>query len=308
MVKRRLIAGATILALLLATGYATLAFSVPDVRGLAHRHPTGTAFMRARPGPPNARARALAGWWVPLDSMSPLAVCAVVKAEDGAFFEHGGIDWTETRAALRGALRGQPLTGASTITQQLARNLYLGPERTAVRKLREAFIARELERRLTKERILELYLNVVEQGEGIWGIGQASDAYFGESPGRIGAFEAAFLASLLPAPRRPLAGANLLRARRVQGRVLHQLYLSGMLGDGEWRTAMGRRRAFTELRMRGDPLLTALGKARSAAAIPIPTPVRPVPTPLPLSRAVGVHCGRAQELRNIRLLRAAVNP
>ncbi|HEX8431485.1 MAG TPA: biosynthetic peptidoglycan transglycosylase, partial [Longimicrobium sp.] len=184
------------------------------------------------------------------------------------------------------------------ITQQLARNLYLRPERTVRRKLREALIAGSLERHLTKREILELHLNVVEWGDGVWGIGQAAPHYLGRSPTSVGAFEAAFLASLLPAPRRPLAGANLLRARRVQGRVLTQLHLSGMLDVREWRGAMGSRRAFVTAMTRGSRPAWALAMARVAPPADLRDPAPASVVRLPASRALDSACGRAVELRS----------
>jgi membrane peptidoglycan carboxypeptidase len=121
-------------------------------------------------------------------------VCAIVKAEDRGFFRHSGFEWGQLRKALWGRVTGGSGVGGSTITQQLARNLYLSPARTLHRKVPETLIARRLES--STSGILELYLNVVEWGDGVWGVTRAARAYFGRSPAELGPFEAAFRAML----------------------------------------------------------------------------------------------------------------
>ena len=124
--------------------------------------------------------------WVPYRRISPHLKRAVIVAEDSAFFDHEGIDVEQIREALEDALeKGDTPRGASTITQQLAKNLYLSPSRDPLRKLRELIITRRLEAALPKARILEIYLNVVEWGDGIWGAEAASRAYFGVPASRL---------------------------------------------------------------------------------------------------------------------------
>lgn len=160
---------------------------------------------------------------VPLDSIAPAVAQAVLVGEDNRFWTHPGIDFVEIRKAMgyrraefswtsardlteltrslghawarRGALRG-----ASTVTQQLAKNLYLSPSRNPLRKLKEAVTAFRLEAALGKPRILELYLNVVELGDGVWGVPAAADRYFGRTAGRVSRSQAAALAGALPFP------------------------------------------------------------------------------------------------------------
>jgi monofunctional biosynthetic peptidoglycan transglycosylase len=180
--------------------------------------------------------------WVPLDRISPVLICAVVKAEDRGFFRHQGFEWEQMRRAVAQMARGGIRAGGSTITQQTARNLFLSPERTIGRKLREGLIAGRLEVALPKERILAIYLNTIEWGEGVWGIDAASRYYFDKEPSVLDAFESILLASLVAAPRRPLAGANAERARKVQFRLLHQLYVSRLLTPTELRSIKGRFR------------------------------------------------------------------
>ncbi|HEY5932984.1 MAG TPA: biosynthetic peptidoglycan transglycosylase [Kofleriaceae bacterium] len=219
MTPRRLLAAGLIVVALVA--YVVV--RTPDVDHLRTTNPTQTSYMRLR-GDQQSPADHVA-----LSEVSPYLVCAVVKAEDRGFFRHAGFEWGQVRKAVSGYLVGYAKIGGSTITQQLARNLFLGPERSIHRKLREGLITRRLERALDKRRILELYLNAVEWGDGVWGAKQAARRYFDKLPAELGPLEAVFLASLLPAPRAALAGKNLARARGVQRRVLHQLLVSQLI-------------------------------------------------------------------------------
>lgn len=172
--------------------------------------------------------------WVALHDISPYLVCAVVRAEDMTFFRHRGFWWSQIRAQIRNALRNRrQVRAVSTITQQLARNLYLHPERSMRRKLQEAVLAWRLERALTKERILELYLNLVEWGPGVWGIGAASRYYFSRTAAEIEPVQAMVLASMLPAPNSALYGRNAQRALAMQNRLTIDLYACGILSSDE---------------------------------------------------------------------------
>jgi monofunctional biosynthetic peptidoglycan transglycosylase len=153
---------------------------------------------------------------VPLSRIPQSVQRAVLVSEDAAFFSHGGFDWFEVREAVREAWEEREFPrGASTITQQLARNLFLSPARTPFRKLREALIARRLEAALSKARILELYLNVIEFGRGVYGVDAASRRYFGVGVESVGRREAAALAATIPSPRRnnPASGTVSFRRR-----------------------------------------------------------------------------------------------
>jgi hypothetical protein len=138
--------------------------------------------------------------WLPADAMGPYLPAAVLAAEDQRFREHAGYDEKELAELLAGLDRGRPSRGASTITQQLARTLFTGHERTAVRKLREILYAIEMERTLGKERILELYLNTVDWGPGLCGAKAAARAYFNRAPARLAPPQAAWMAGILRNP------------------------------------------------------------------------------------------------------------
>jgi len=178
--------------------------TLPDVRPLARRNPDTTAFMELRAGEARRDGRAVEpDWrWVPYRRIAPSLRRAVVAAEDGAFWQHSGIDLHEIEASLRTNLpRGRFPRGASTITQQLAKNLYLSPSKDPVRKLRELFIARRLEAELSKRRILELYLNVIEWGRDVYGAEAAARRYFRKPAAALGPAEAALLAGAIVNPR-----------------------------------------------------------------------------------------------------------
>ncbi|HPQ81730.1 MAG TPA: monofunctional biosynthetic peptidoglycan transglycosylase [bacterium] len=140
--------------------------------------------------------------WVSLEEISNNLKRAVVIAEDDEFFEHPGVNIEAARKAARYNWRKRRLLrGASTITMQLAKNLYLTPRKSSWRKFREVLIALKLERELSKERILEIYLNVVEWGNGVFGAEAASRHYFNKNASTLTKREAAFLAAILPKPR-----------------------------------------------------------------------------------------------------------
>jgi monofunctional biosynthetic peptidoglycan transglycosylase len=139
---------------------------------------------------------------------------AVLVSEDAAFFDHSGFDWYELQAAIQKAWQEKEAPrGASTITQQLARNLYLSPRRSLSRKLREALITRRLEKKLSKNRIFELYLSVIELGEGVFGVDAAARHYFGVPVSGASASQAAMLAATIPSPLRDNPASDTRRFR-----------------------------------------------------------------------------------------------
>lgn len=174
----------------------------PDVRALATSNPESTAFIDAYRQRMRERGQddAVRWRWVPYDQMSQQLKAAIVVSEDIEFFSHGGFSTSEIRAAIREALTEGDLRGASTITQQLAKNLWLSPSRNPFRKLKEALLTRQLETHLSKERLYEIYLNVVEFGSGIYGAEAAARRYFGKSASALTRDEAVQLAASLPRP------------------------------------------------------------------------------------------------------------
>jgi monofunctional biosynthetic peptidoglycan transglycosylase len=192
---------------LAAMGFAALTYSwitLPDVRPLRRTNPTSTAFIRLRADEARAAGRTphAAQRWVSYGEISPMLKRAVLVSEDAAFWQHDGVDYEEMRLALESDwAKGGFLRGASTITQQLAKNLYLSPSRNPYRKITELLIARRLEAELPKARIFEIYLNVIEWGDDIWGAEAASRAYFGVPASALSPQQAALLAGAIINPR-----------------------------------------------------------------------------------------------------------
>jgi monofunctional biosynthetic peptidoglycan transglycosylase len=167
--------------------------------------PSSTAFMERRLEERQARnARAgLKREWLPYERVSAHLKRAVVAAEDARFLDHEGFDWEMIQKAIeRNERRGRVVAGASTISQQLAKNLFLSGERSWLRKGQEAIITWMLESTLSKRRILELYLNVAEWGDGVFGAEAAARHHFGVSAAALTPEQAAWLAVILPSPRR----------------------------------------------------------------------------------------------------------
>jgi membrane peptidoglycan carboxypeptidase len=256
-----------------------------EIRELARDNPQETAYMRLR-GSTDPHVN-----WLSPDQVSPLLPCAIVAAEDRFFFDHRGFNWHEVmRAALAFGVTGQIHGGASTISQQLARNLYLGPQRTLQRKLTEALITIDLEMRLSKPRILELYLNTIEFGPDTWGMAAGADRYFGRTVNQLDVFEATLLASMVPAPRTFLVNSNADRASFSQERALARLYLSGAISAGEWSTAAERSHVLFAALKLGIPLGQAIAKA-STVVSGTPPPEPPLYAPVPRDRLLKRGCG-----------------
>jgi monofunctional glycosyltransferase len=155
------------------------------------------------------------------DQISPYLRRAVLAAEDDRFYLHHGFDLEEIEKAIARGKRGRPLRGASTISQQTAKNLFLWEGRSWVRKAIEAWITVALELSLSKDRILDIYLNLAEWGDGVFGAEAAARAHFGKSAANLTRDEAARLAAILPAPRRwsPRGGVAAQRARSILARM-----------------------------------------------------------------------------------------
>jgi monofunctional biosynthetic peptidoglycan transglycosylase len=161
--------------------------------------------------------------WTPWKDISPQAKLAVVAAEDQTFAEHLGFDFKAISKALEKNRTSQKIRGGSTITQQTAKNLFLYPGRSYLRKILEAYFTALIELSWPKQRILEVYLNIAEFGEGIYGVGAAGPAFFGRPASRLGSQDAARLAAVLPNPK-------LLRVERPSGYVLkRQEWIAGQM-------------------------------------------------------------------------------
>jgi monofunctional biosynthetic peptidoglycan transglycosylase len=195
---RVILASATII----LTGEYLSIPSSSEIARLNTTNPETTALIEQR------RRERGDGWrlvrqWVPISRISPHLIHAVVAAEDGQFFSHEGIDWFEVKESIeRNLHEGKVVRGASTITQQLAKNLYFSTSKNPVRKIKELITAKRLENELTKRRILELYLNIIELGDGIFGVEAASKQYFGVSAGQLDRGASAKLAAVIASPLR----------------------------------------------------------------------------------------------------------
>jgi monofunctional glycosyltransferase len=193
--------------IVLVAAFACLSYTwikLPDVRSLRTQPPAMTSFMQLREAQARAAGKAprTIQKWVNANRISPRLREAVLVAEDGRFFEHDGLDLAEVRASIVASWnKGDRFRGSSTLTQQLAKNLYLDPSRNPYRKLTELLIARRLEAEIPKARLLELYLNLIEWGDGIWGAEAAARTYFGIPASDLSASQAALLAGAIINPR-----------------------------------------------------------------------------------------------------------
>ena len=217
------------LAALAAVGFWIVVYvylTLPDVRVLAATNPTTTAWMELRAAEAAREGRTVrhVQRWVPYSRISNQLKRAVLVAEDAAFWDHEGVDLEQIRESVRvNWEQGRAVRGASTITQQLAKNLYLSPSRDPLRKLRELIIARRLEAALPKARIFEIYLNVIEWGDGIWGADAASRTYFGTPASALTRYQAAILAGAIINPRALNPGRPTARLYRRQKLILGRM-------------------------------------------------------------------------------------
>lgn len=223
--------------LLIALVAVFLVFQVatwPNVEALATDAPETTAFIEHYKATEieAGRSGGVARRWVAYSAISKPMKRAVLVAEDIDFFSHDGFATEEMKIAIRAAVEeGKPLRGASTISQQLVKNLWLSPSRNPWRKLKEALLTRQLEARLSKHRILELYLNSVEFGRGIYGVEAAARHYFGKSAAGLTPRESAALAASLPNPKKwhpgSTSGRYQNRVRMIERRAAKAGWLDG---------------------------------------------------------------------------------
>lgn len=233
---KRAFAAAALAVLLAVLAAAAWVLILPDPRPLKKAPPKTTAYMELRKRQAAAKkAKLVLRWnWVPYEAISQHLKDAVVTAEDDEFWRHDGVDWPAIRAAWeRNLTEGKVAAGGSTITMQLARNLYLSPSKNPLRKLKEILIARRLEKTLGKRRILELYLNSIEWGKGIFGCEAAARAYFEKACADLTPEEAVAMAVVLPNPRRWSPDKRGAYVERNSRRIIERMAASGHWPDLE---------------------------------------------------------------------------
>lgn len=217
-------------------------FTSPDGSEFARKNPKSTSLMLHRERVAKKQHRKLGRYWVwiPLNSVSSNLIHTVIISEDARFYSHPGFDVEAIKfAAQKDLKRKKFAVGGSTITQQLAKNLYLSNRKSLFRKLREIIIAYKMDKKLTKHRILELYLNVIECGRGIYGVEAASRHYFGKSSSALSIDEACRLAVILPSPLRhaPYDGSRFVERRRL--RLLKWEFKTGRIDEVTYEALTG---------------------------------------------------------------------
>jgi len=202
-----------------------------NVRELKTKNPGETAFMKeaAERAKKEGKSFHKVQYWVSLKSIPQDAVDAVVVAEDGTFWQNEGFDWYEFRESVeKDWEEGKSVRGASTITQQLVKNLYLSSSKNPLRKLKEWALTWYLNKQVGKSRIIELYLNVIEWGDGIYGIEAASRVYFGKHAAELSREECARLAATIPSPLRHRADMDTKYVLRRSQIILERMNARGL--------------------------------------------------------------------------------
>jgi monofunctional biosynthetic peptidoglycan transglycosylase len=253
------------------------------VRNLAHQVPDETTVMRQREDEARAAGRKPRHLQktVPLRSISKNLIHAVLSAEDPNFFGHEGIDWDAIKESIETNIeKGRYARGGSTITQQLAKNLFFTTRKSLIRKAREAIVAIWMEHDLPKKRIIEVYLNVIEWGDGVYGCEAAARRYYGSSCAALSVEQAAGLAAMIPSPRRINPRTNPGLHARATRRVLSKMRWAGYLkrdirdmGKEPEKILVGEAEAGPEPQEQDDPPVP------SASPAPTPTP-NSTPTPI----------------------------
>jgi monofunctional biosynthetic peptidoglycan transglycosylase len=209
---------------------------LPDPASLAKENPRTTALIEQRKAEAKEKRRSfrVQQSWVSLDRVSRRLVEAVVMSEDARFFGHDGLDWSAIRDAAKHDLaKGSFARGASTLTQQLAKNLWFGTEKSLSRKLKEAILASKIEHTLSKRRILALYMGVAEWGEGVFGVEAGARSRFGVAASQLTTAQAVVMASMLPAPRRIDLAHPSRWLRERSHRLLDRMRDEGAIGNEE---------------------------------------------------------------------------
>jgi monofunctional glycosyltransferase len=236
MIRNKYLKWLCILGISLGLLVAAYFLLVPDFSRWKKENPNRTSFMkyREKEWAEKRSSHRIQQAWVSLGRISPHLVKAVLIAEDDKFWKHEGFDFESIQKAIEKDLQaGRFKFGGSTISQQLSRNLYLSPEKSLLRKAAEAILTWKMERTLSKKRILEIYLNVVEWGEGIFGAEAAARHHFGKSARDLSSQEASRLAAVLPNPRRyNPAGEQKYVVKRA--RSIHSIMVKRGVVAPEW--------------------------------------------------------------------------
>lgn len=238
-------------------------------------------------------------YWTPSAQIPPEMKWAVVLAEDANFYKHEGIDVKAIKNAIKYDLEKKSLArGASTITQQLAKNLYLTREKSITRKIKEVVLAKRIEQELTKGRIIELYLNVVELGPMVYGIGHGARYYFGKPASALTPRECAFLAAMLPGPRvayNPYK--NLTKVVKRSEMILRQMRRKAVLDENEYRLALaqvpnvGGMQKKVDSSMKKDEVFASASSARQETTVAMEQEPADSPAVAPASPTPAIASG-----------------
>lgn len=219
--------------------------------------------------------------WTPIASVPASLKKAVIAAEDANFYAHEGVDYEAIKEAIKTDIqKGRFVRGGSTITQQLAKNLFLSREKTVSRKIKEYVLARRIDDRLSKSRILELYLNLAELGPMVYGVGHASRYYFGKPVDALTVRESAFLASMLPGPKVYNPYRNLDRVIGRSDRILRRMAAAHMINEEEYRAALAEEPNVEGLSRKVESTIASPYPEEDMASAPVFESVSgPEPTP-----------------------------
>jgi monofunctional biosynthetic peptidoglycan transglycosylase len=246
--RRRLLVIAAAVAAAALVCLLVVFLTLPDVERLVRTNPETTAFieLRRETARDEGRPFKLRWRWRRLNEISPYLRHAVIHAEDARFWDHEGIDWEAVKQAAERDWEEKSLGhGASTITQQVAKNLFLSPSRNPLRKVRELLIARRLERTLSKRRLLEIYLNIAEWGDGVFGAEAAAQRWFRRSASQLTPGQAARLAVALPNPFLYSPDRRSKTLDRKTERLLRAMRRDGLLGPAVTAAVAGTPTAAT---------------------------------------------------------------
>ena len=227
----------------LVGGALLIYMSLPDVGDLETNNPRSTAMMlqRFREAKESQRHLVIRHQWVPFDSIPKLLKDTVRVTEDAAFYQHQGLDLNELKAAIKkNWQKGGYVRGASTISQQLAKNLYLTTDKSMIRKIKELLITWRMEKRLSKNRIFDLYLNVIEFGPGIFGVQTAARHFFDKDVSQLNIEEMVRLTVVIPKPLKETPTGNSSWIKWKAGWILGTLRRYQYINEHEYQVVMAK--------------------------------------------------------------------